>query len=101
MTPAMTPRIRRWGPSAAIISVTGVRPAIAFCVFLFYFDVIFFGVLLFVPTSLGFSPLFPSIIGDYIEYRKYFTCLAILQVLVATSRGPSPGRPHSVPGSRS
>jgi hypothetical protein len=35
MSPATAPGIRHLEPSVAIISVTGVHPAIAFCFFLF------------------------------------------------------------------
>jgi hypothetical protein len=33
---------------------------------------------LFVPSSLGLSPLFPTIIGDYVQCRQYFACPAII-----------------------
>jgi hypothetical protein len=102
-TSTMTPGLRHWEPSAAVVFIADVRPAIAFCVFLFfYFDVIYFqDLVLFVPASLGLSPLFPSITGDCVECGQYFACPAIVWVPVALCRGLSPSWPHSVPGSGS
>jgi hypothetical protein len=77
--------LRRWCPPSNSI--------------LFFCAIYFWELVLFVPASSGSSLLFPSITGYCIEGRQYFSCPAIVWVPVTTSRGPSPGWPHSVPGS--
>jgi hypothetical protein len=50
----MTPGIRRWEPSAAIVSIIGARPAKPFCFLFFLFYVIYFwDLVLFMLASSG------------------------------------------------
>jgi hypothetical protein len=58
MSPATAPGIRHLEPSVAIISVTGVHPAIAFCFFLFFCN-IFLGLGAFCVCLIGLTTAFP------------------------------------------
>jgi hypothetical protein len=95
MTPTTAPRIRRWEPSAAVISFASARPVKAFYLFIcfcFTFDVIYFqDLMLFVPALLGSFPLFPSTTGDCVESKQFFACPVIAWVPTMEGRGPSPG----------
>jgi hypothetical protein len=92
MTLVMTPRIRRWEASAIVVFVTGARPVKAYLFFYFISDVIYFqDLVVFVHPSSGSSQLFPSITGDWVECRPFFTWPAIVQDPTTMSTGPCLG----------